>query len=174
MKRNLALLISTIAACAAISGPGLLAQSGEPSYSPEGAWFAWATIAGVPHPVPFMDIYTSDSNNRGRSGTVLCTLSIGKFPGPTGSFVGATASAHGNWVRLEKNRFAFTAWRILVNDAGQPVGTAKFWGTLTAETSDTFTGTMNTAYYYGQSAIPFATFTGTTAGKRIAIEIEQP
>ena len=155
----------------AMSGSTLLAQGGESSYSPEGAWLAWATIVGHPKPFPFMDTYTSDANNQGQSGTVLCTLETGKFPGPTGSLVGMTPSAHGNWVRIAKNKFAFTAWRILLDEAGRPWGTAKFWCTLTVETNNTFTGTMNAAYY-DQNETVFASVTGTTAGKRI--EIEEP
>jgi hypothetical protein len=154
---------------AAMTGSNLLAQGGEPEYSPEGAWFGSATMAGHPNPFPFMDVYTADSNNQGRSGTVLCTVATGKFPGPAGDLVSATPSAHGNWVRIAPNRLAFTAWRILLDEAGRPVGTAKFWGTLTVETKDTFAGTMN-AEYYGQDGTAVASVTGTTAGKRIAIE----
>jgi hypothetical protein len=171
MKLKRMLLAFAMVAGAATSGSALLAQGGEPSYSPEGAWFAWATIVGRPNPFPFMDTYTSDANNQGRSGTILCTLATGKFPSPTGSLVSVSPSAQGNWVQIAKNQFAFTAWRILLDEVGRGVGTAKFWGTLTVQTNDTFTGTMNAAYYYGQSTTPFSTITGTTVGTRIAIEL---
>ncbi len=118
-----------------------------------------------------MDTYTSDANNQRCAGTVLCTLSVGKFASPMG-LVSVTPSSHGNWVRIAKNKFAFTAWRILLDTDGRPVGTAKFWGTLTAQTNDTFTGTMNMAFH-DPDGNAFGGFKGTTAGKRIAIEIEE-
>ena len=170
MNRKTLMLVLAIAAWAPMLGSALMAQEGEPSYSPEGAWFAWARIVGRPNPFPFLDTYTSDANNQGRSGTVLCTLATRKFTGPTGTPVSVTPSAQGNWVRIDKNQFAFTAWRILLDEEGRGVCAAKFWGTLTIQTNDTFTGTMNAAYYYGESTTPFSTFTGTTTGTRIAIE----
>jgi hypothetical protein len=140
----------------------------ERSYSPEGAWFCTAKIPGVPVPVPYMDIYTSDSE---ASGTVLCTLSVGKFASPMG-IVSMTQAGHGNWIRTGKNQFAFTAWRIIIDADGRPVGTAKFWGALTATTHDETSGTMN-AEYYTPTGDRFLTITGLiTKGKRIQVEVE--
>jgi len=171
VTRKRMLQVAMIVACAVTSVPALSAQDGEPSYSLDGAWFGWATIEGL-QPFPFMDIYSSDSGNPGRSGPVLCTLSTGVIPGPVGPLVSGTQSAHGNWIRVAKNKFAFTAWKILLNEAGQPVGMAKFWGSVTAKASDTFTGTVNAAFYYGQSESAFATFKGTTVSHRIMVELE--
>lgn len=175
MKRRIVLPALAMVAWAAMSGSALWAQNPEPSYSPEGAWLAKATIAGFPTATPYMDTYTSDSNNQGRSGTVLCTLPFGKsWSPPLGIYVTLTASGQGSWVRIEKNKFAFTAWRFLLNaDTGQVVGTAKFWGTLTVQTKDTFTGTMN-AQYYDSNGTPLVGFKGTTAGNRIEVQIEEP
>lgn len=172
MKLRIMSLALAMVAWAAMSGSALWAQNPEPSYSPEGAWFVKATIAGFPA-TPYMDTYTSDSNNPARSGTVLCTLPLGKSPSPLG-IITLTASGHGSWVRIDKNKFAFTAWRFLLNaDTGQVVGTAKFWGTVTVETKDTFTGTMN-AQYYKSNGEPLVGFKGTTAGNRIEVQIEEP
>jgi hypothetical protein len=143
----------------------------ERSYSPEGAWFCTAKLPGVPVPVPYMDIYTSNSNGSEASGTVLCTLSVGKFASPMG-VVSMTQAGHGNWIRIGKNRFAFTALRIITDANGRPVGTAKFWGTLTATAHDETSGTMN-AEYYGPTGDRFVTVTGgITTGKRIEVEVE--
>ena len=153
--------------------PDLLESRGdvERSHSPEGAWFCTAKLPGVPVPVPYMDIYTSNSNGSEASGTVLCTLSVGKFASPMG-IVSMTQAGHGNWIRIGKNKFAFTAWRIIIDADGHPVGTAKFWGTLTATTDDETSGTMN-AEYYGPTGNRFLTVTGgITTGKRIEIEVE--
>jgi hypothetical protein len=160
-----------LVAWAAISGSAL-AQGPEPSYSPEGAWLAAATFPFSPTAVPYMDTYTSDSTNQGRSGTVLCTLPFGKSPSPLGIYVTLTASGHGSWVRIEKNTFAFTAWRFLLNaDTGQVVGTAKFWGTVIVQTKDTFIGTMNAQFYANDGSV-LNSFSGTTAGTRIAVQLE--
>ena len=165
------LLGLTMVVLTAAQGSALVSQEPEPSYSPDGAWFATATLVGLPRPFPFMDIYTSDATNQGRSGTVLCTLSVGKFASPMG-LVSMTPTAHGNWIRTAKNTFAFTAWRILLDEDGRPVGTAKFWGTVTAGTPDGFTGTMNVELYAADGTA-FGAFNGTTAGRRIAVESEQ-
>jgi hypothetical protein len=173
MKLRIMLLALAMVAWVAMTGSALWAQTPGPSYSPEGAWLAQATITGFPTATPYMDTYTSDSTNQGRSGTVLCTLPFGKSLSPLG-IITLTASGHGNWVRIDKNKFAFTAWRFLLNaDTGQVVGTAKFWGTVTVETKDTFTGTMN-AQYYRSDGTPLVGFKGTTAGNRIEVQIEEP
>jgi hypothetical protein len=56
---------------------------------------------------------------------------------------------------------------------GAPVGTAKFWGTITVTGADTFVGSMS-AQYYGPGGLPFLTVSFTTAGARIAVETDQP
>lgn len=145
--------------------------AGSETFSPEGAWFCTAKLPGVPVPVPYMDIYTSNSNGSEASGTVLCTLSVGKFASPMG-IVSMTQAGHGNWIRIGKNKFAFTAWRIIIDADGHPVGTAKFWGTLTATAHDETSGTMN-AEYYGPTGDRFLSVTGgITTGKRIEVEVE--
>ncbi len=172
MKHKRMLQATIIVACTVLLVSALPADDDEPSYSLEGAWFGWATIEGLQQPFPFMDLYSADSNNPGRSGAVLCTLVTGPIPEPAGGLVSGTPSSHGNWVRIAKNKFAFTAWKILLNEAGQPVGTAKFWGAVTAKASDTLTGTVNAAFYYGGSGTPFITFKGTTASQRIATDLD--
>lgn len=165
VKRSSMLLALAMVAWAAISQSPLLAQAPERSYSLDGAWFGQATFSGAPGPIPFMDIIASDPNSQGQSGSILCTLQVGKIQSPMG-LVSLTPSGHGNWVRIGKNKFAFTVMRILMDADGRPVGTAKFWGTRTAQTHDTSTGTMN-AEYYDQDGKAYGRFSGTTAETRI-------
>jgi hypothetical protein len=177
IARNRGILLSLVAivALAAVSVSASLSQ--EPSYSPDGAWFATGDMGGG-MALPFMDIYTSNPTTQGRSGTVLCTLSAPAFPTPYGK-LNATTTGHGNWTRVSKNEFAFTVYRIMVDAEptrmpGAPMGTIKFWGTITVTGPDAFVGTMN-AEYYGPDGQSFLTIKGiATAGKRIAVEIEEP
>ncbi len=69
MKRRRMSLALAMAAWAAMSGSVLLAQGVEPSYSLEGALFAWATIAAVGHEPGYIgrNICTSRVSRRGRS-----------------------------------------------------------------------------------------------------------
>jgi hypothetical protein len=172
-----AIVLSLLAmAVFAVSAP-LAAQSEEPQRSPDGAWFATATMPNAP-PIPFMDIYTSNPTSLAREGAVLCTLSIPAFAGPSG-MTAMTTAGHGNWVRIDKNRFAFTVWRILIDadpmnviPDGAPVGTAKFWGTIAVSGPDTFQGVMR-AHYYGMDGIAFLTVPDfSTAGRRIVVHVE--
>jgi hypothetical protein len=125
-----------------------------------------------------MDIYTSNPTSLGMAGTVLCTLSVPAFQTPYGR-LNMTAAGHGNWIRVARNQFAFTVWRILIDadptnqvPDGAAMGTARFWGTITATGPDTFVGTMN-AEYYGPDGQPFLTVSFTTAGTRIAVQIDE-
>ncbi len=175
MKRTIQLLALAMAASAAMAQPALRAHNPESSYSLEGAWLVEAKFPGSPTTTPYMDLYTSDSNNQGRSGTVLCTLPLGKSFNPVlGVYVTQTASGHGIWVRIDKNRFAVTAWRLIVNaDTNQVVGSAKFWGTITMQTNDTMTGTMNAEFYAQNGTVMTSFKNGTSAGTRVAIQFEE-
>jgi hypothetical protein len=137
-------------------------QDEESSYSPEGAWFMNGVVAGQPY--VWMDTYTSDSNKPRVSGTVLCTL-------PTGGDM--TQSGHGSWIRIAKNKFAFTAVRILIGPDGQPAGTARFWGTVTVDAENEMSGTLS-AQYFNLSGDPVSPVIGpgTSTGKRIEVTVE--
>ena len=82
---------------------------------------------------PFMDTYASHQNLHGWSCTVVCTLAQGRvlLPlGPGGALISVTGTqtGQGNWMRVEKNLYAFTAWRILTDPDGKAAGWAQFWG----------------------------------------------
>jgi hypothetical protein len=146
MNRRIVLPALAMTAWPAIWLPTLVAQSSEPSYSIDGAWFGLAAVPGRPAPLPFMDIFTSDLNSPGQSGTVLCTLQLPSMQSPMGQ-VSLTPTGHGNWVRTGNNKFAFTVSRVLMDANGRPVSKAKFWGAVASQTFDTITGTMNYEYY---------------------------
>jgi hypothetical protein len=182
IARNRGILLSLVAivALAAVSVSASRSQEPEPSYSPDGAWFATAQMSGG-MTLPFMDIYTSNPTTPGRSGTVLCTLSAPAFQTPYGK-LNATQGGHGNWIRVGKNQFAFTVWRILIDadpanlvPDGAPMGVVKFWGTITATGPDTFAGILNADYYGPDWQTRFLIVRGLlTAGTRIAVQTEEP
>lgn len=149
-------------------------QDTERLYSVEGAWLCELKLSDEPGtPVfPYMDTYVSNSTNPGVSGTVLCTLHPWDFPSPMG-MVDTTESGQGNWIRVGKNTFAFTVYRIIADASGMAVGTVKFWGTITVIAKNEFSGTLN-AVYYDSEGIQFAsTPTAHTTGKRIEVEVEE-
>ena len=170
-NKKIVLALAVIAMFAGISLYASLYQDTERSYSPEGAWFCSVKFPGSPTAVPYMDLYTSDSNKPGVSGTVLCTLSVGSFPSPMG-LVSMTQAGHGNWIRIAKDKFAFTAWRIIVDTVGHPVGTAKFYGSVTVIAENEISGTMNAEYYNSAGDRFFAIAGGVSTGKRIEVEVE--
>lgn len=145
-----------------ISGLALRAQEPQAAYTPEGAWLVRGTFGPGSPTFLWMDNYTSDSTNQRRTGTILCTL-----PSAT-----ATTSGHGVWARIEKNKFAFTAWRIRLGPNSQPVGLAKFWGTVTLPTNDTMTGTLNAEFYDLNGNVLNSMLGGTSAGTRLQIQYE--
>ena len=160
MRPAIVTFLAALGIWAALSVPALRAQDPQASYTPEGAWLMKGTLG--PATFVWMDTYTSDSTNQGRSGTVLCTL-----PSPT-----STESGHGVWERIEKNRFAFTAWRIVLDASRQPAGTAKFWGTVTMTSNGAMNGTLS-AQYYDLDGHLVNTIAGVkSVGQRIEIQYE--
>ena len=149
---------------------GGAAQQAGPSYSLEGAWFGMASITGF-QPTPSLDTFTSNAQRKGNEGTFLCTIPTMQMPIP-GGVLTFTASGHGNWVRIAKNTYAFTAVRSIVDQAGMPFGWAKFWGTITAISEDEYSGTMNAQFYTLDGTAFSPLFTGTLASRRIPIQFE--
>jgi hypothetical protein len=178
MSRRSSLTLLSVVAVALFTvwTPVALAQEAHRTNAPDGAWTA---IAYMPDgsQLPFMDLYTSNPMSPGVSGTVLCTLSVPAFETPFGK-LNMTTSGHGNWVRTDRNRYAFTAWRILIDadpsnpvPDGAPMGMVKFRGTITTIGHGTFEGTM-TADYYDVGGTLFWSFSFTTVGRRIVVEPE--
>ena len=131
----------------------------------------WAPPLGADTVFLYMDTYTSNSANPGRSGTVLCTLHPWKF-GP-GLSLNSTESGQGSWIRIGKNQFAVTVRRIMVNADGMAVGTVKFQGIVTLITENEFSGTLSAVSYdVDGNQIGPPTPTGNSIGKRIEVETE--
>jgi hypothetical protein len=157
------LVAGGISAYAAMQEPGREHDPG-PAYSLEGAWYGMTSIAGVP-PTPTLDTFAANAQRHGVEGTFLCTI-------PAAFAGGETPSAHGNWVRIGKNKYAFTALRAMMNGA-TPIGWGKFWGTITAVSRDELTGTIN-AQLFDLGGTPISPqFPGTLERHRIEITFEQ-
>ena len=129
--RGFSKVLSAVVVLAMMTGSAHAGQDPEPTYPPDGTWLAFATSGSVKR--PFMDTYTSDPNQHGWSGTVVCTLAQGRvlLPlGPGGALISVTGTqtGQGSWMRVEKNVYAFTAWRILTDPDGKAAGWVKFVG----------------------------------------------
>ena len=151
------------------------AQENGPVYSMEGAWYGMVTINGLGS-TPSLDTFASDAQMHGVEGTFLCTIpSVSKMPNPSNpsGWLSTTASGHGNWVRIGKNRYAFTTVRTVFDETGRLFGWAKFWGTITPISENEYTGTMNARYYLPDGTAFTPLFTGTLHSNRIEITFEQ-
>ena len=154
---------------------GAAAAQNEPVYKMEGAWHGIVTVGMML--TPSLDTFTSDAQRQGVEGTFLCTIpAVGKMPNPANpsGWLAVSPSGHGNWVRIAKNRYAFTALRSLFDEIGKPVGWAKYWGTITPISDNEYTGTMTVQYYLLNGTAMFPQpFTGTMHSNRIEITLEQ-
>ncbi len=145
-----------------------------PVYSMEGAWYGTATIAGV-MTTPTLDTFANDSRRPGLQGTFLCTIPPGKLTNPTNPSgqLTTTASGHGNWTRIAKNKYAFTAYRTIFDENGNLFGYSKNWGTITQVSDDEYTGTIN-AQFTTPDGTPFTpVFSGALHSHRIPITLEK-
>ena len=173
-RRRILQVVFGIVAFAGISISASSYQDTERQYSIEGAWLCELKLSDEPGAPVFryMDTYVSNSTKPSASGTILCTLHPWDFPSPMG-IVDTTESGQGNWIRIGKNRFAFTVYRIIADAFGMAVGSVKFWGTITVTSEDEFSGTLNATYYDSEDE-PFASSpTAYPTGKRIEVEVEE-
>lgn len=155
-----------------------LAQEAGPVYSMEGAWYGIASIVGIGE-LPSLDTFTSNAQRHGVEGTFLCTTpAANKMPHPwhmgdPSYWTALTPSGHGNWVRIDKNKYAFTAVRAVFDQTGSLFGWARFWGTITPISENEYTGTMNYQFYYADGTPYWPQRTGTLHSYRIEITFEQ-
>ncbi len=149
-------------------------HQGGPDYSMEGAWYGTATIPGV-ITTPTLDTFTADSQRPSARGTFLCTIPPAKVMNPVNPNgpLTTTASAHGNWVRIGKNKYAFTALRTIFDENGNLFGYSRNWGTITPISDDEYTGTVNTQYVLANGTPFTPVFTGVLHSHRVAIQSEQ-
>jgi hypothetical protein len=166
------LLTAGIAASAALKQNETQAQPKRP-FSLEGAWSGTATMVGVGL-FPTLDTFTVGADKPGLSGTFLCTTAAPKLPHPTdpAGSMSVTPSGQGNWVRIDTNEYAFTAWRLIVDQDGWPLGRAKYWGTITQTSQDEYSGVIS-AQFYGTDGTPFfpVPFQGTLASRLVEVEL---
>jgi len=167
-SRVLALAVVSVAVAAGISASAALQppdpQETGPVYSVEGSWFGMTTFPTL-GAQPTFDTFASNAQQPGREGTFLCTI-------PAAIAGEMTPSGHGSWVRIETNRYAFTAVRIMMSGPTF-AGLARFWGTITAVSGDELTGTMNAQFYSPTGTPTSPVFTGTLVRHRIEVTFEQ-
>jgi hypothetical protein len=174
--RGFSKILSAVVVLAMMTGSTHAGQDSEPTYLPDGTWLAFATRGDVK--IPFMDTYASLQNQHGLRGTVVCTLAQGRrlLPlGPEGALISATGTqtGQGSWMRVQKNVYAFTAWRILTAPEGNAVGWVKFWGEIRPDAPDHFLGVINAAFYtLDFVALPIPPMPLPTEGWRVAVEAQ--
>jgi hypothetical protein len=174
--RGFSKVLSAVVVLAMMTGTTHAGQDPEPTYPPDGTWLAFAITGNVKR--PFMDTYVSDQNQHGMRGTVVCTLAQGRvlLPlGPGGALISVTGTqtGQGSWRRVEKNVYAFTAWRIMTDLDGRAAGWAQFWGSIRPDTPDHFLGEINAAFYtLDFVALPIPSTSTPTEGWRVAIKAQ--
>ncbi len=140
----------------------------------EGAWYGMTTIPGLGE---YGSLDTFVTNVRpGSGGSVHCTMapSAGRFRHPEHRtdptfWLIATASAHGNWVRIGTGRYAVTLVRALTDQDGIPYGWIRHWAVFTPGSEDAFTGTMNVQLFRRDGAPVSPVFSGTLERTRVGI-----
>jgi hypothetical protein len=68
------------------------------------------------------------------------------------------------------NTYAFTAMRMMVTEDG--FLWARFWGTITPDSADHLTGTINMQLYLPNGTPASAQYTGTLERQRVPITFE--
>jgi hypothetical protein len=164
----LALTILSVLVAGAFAASSVLHATGKgqetgPVYSIEGAWYGTTTFASL-GVVPTFDTFVSNAHRPSVEGTFLCTI-------PEGSALGATPSAHGNWVRIGTNVYAYTALRAVTSGTTH-VGWFKFWGTITAVSDNELTGTINARLYLPDWTPASQVSSGSIERHRIDITLE--
>ena len=172
--RGFSRVFSAVVVLAMMTGAAHAGQDPERNYLPEGTWLYFATQGNVKR--PFMDTYASLPNQHGLRGTVVCTLAQGRIMlplGPGGALMSVTGTqtGQGSWMRVEKNVYAFTAWRILTDPDGKGVGWIQFWGEIRPDGPDHFLGQISAAFYtLDFVALPIPPTPVPTEGWRVAVQ----
>jgi hypothetical protein len=167
-------VLSTLVVLAMMTGSTHARQDPEPNYLPDGTWLGFATQGAVKR--PFMDTYASLQNQHGLRGTVDCTLAQGRILlplGPQGASISVTGTqtGQGSWMRVRKNVYAFTVWRILTDPEGKAAGWVKFWGEIRPDAPDHFFGEISAGFYtLDLEPLPIPPMPVPTEGWRVAVE----
>ena len=167
-------VLSAAVVLAMTTGSAPAATQSEATYLPDGTWRAVATQGNVER--PFLDTYASLQNQHGLRGTVVCTLAQGRILlplGPHGELISVTGTqtGQGSWMRVRKNVYAFTVWRILTDPEGKAVGWVKFWGEIRPDAPDHFFGEISAGFYtLDLEPLPIPPMPVPTEGWRVAVE----
>ncbi len=148
------------------------AQGARHTYSLEGAWYGQISASDLGLTIPTLDTFTSNPEKPGMEGTFLCTIpAVPQMANPTNpdGYLKQTPSGHGNWVRIGRNKYAFTAMRNIFDENGNLFGLAKTWGTITPISKDEYTGTAKFQFYFPDGTPYTPEFTGTMHSQRVAI-----
>jgi hypothetical protein len=174
--RGFSKVLSAVVVLVMMTGSAHAGQDPGPAYPLDGTWLVFATSAGVTR--PYMDTYASHRNLHGLRGTVVCTLPQGRILlplGPDGGLISVTGTqtGQGSWLRVQKNVYAFTAWRLLTGPDGKAVGWVKFWGSIKPDAPDHFLGEINAAFYtLDFVALPIPPMPVPTEGRRVTVEVQ--
>jgi hypothetical protein len=172
--RGFSRVLPAVVVLAMMTGSAPAGQDPEPAYPVDGTWLA--SQVGVNR--PYMDTYTSSQNLNGVSGTLICTLpqgfvSLPLGPGGAPITVTGTQTGQGNWMRVQKNVYAFTAWRLLTGADGKAVGWIKFSGSVKPDAPDHFLGEISATFYtLDFVALPIPSIPVPTEGWRVAVEAQ--
>ena len=171
-SRGFSKALSVVVVLVMMTGSSDAGQDPEPNYLPDGTWLLFTTQDPRR---PYIDTYTSLQNQHGSRGTVVCTLAQGRrmLPlGPEGALISVTGTqtGQGNWTRVEKNVYAFTAWRILTDPDGKGVGWVQFWGKIKPDAPDHLLGEISARFYtLDFVALPISSVPVPTEGWRVAV-----
>ncbi len=152
------------------------AQERDRVYSMEGAWYGQISMPDYGLTVPTLDTFTSNPDKPGLEGTFLCTIpAVPEMANPRNpsGYLKQTPSGHGNWVRIGRNKYAFTAMRNIFDENGNLFGLAKTWGTITPISKSEYTGTANTQFLFPDGTPYSPVFTGSMHSQRVAITLPQ-
>ncbi len=170
--RNTRSILTLLAVIVAVGVSASLAQDRGRDYSMEGAWYGVVTLTDLGMSIPSLDTFTSNPRRPGVKGTFLCTVPAMTNIG-NGGWLRETPAGHGNWVRIGRNKYAFTAVRSIFDENGNLFGRSKAWGTITPISEDEYTGTINVQYYLPDWTPFTPPFKGTLHSQRLAITFEQ-
>lgn len=174
-SRNSCYVFALIAALLSFA-VGSAAQDSIRAYSMEGAWYGLVTLTDLGVSIPTLDTFTSNPLKPGVEGSFLCSVpAIAQYPNPMNpsGWTRQTSSGQGKWVRIGKNKYAFTAVRTIYDEKGDLFGLAKNWGTITQISNTEYTGTMNVQFYLADWTPTTPVFKGTLHSQRVLITFEQ-
>ncbi len=174
--RKYAIHLVLLAVVLAVGIHRTFAQQSARVYSMDGAWYGVVSLTDLGISIPTLDTFTSNPLKPGLEGSFLCTVpAVTQYPNPgnPNGWTRQTSPGQGNWVRIGRNKYAFTAVRTIYDENGDLFGRARNWGTITQTSKDEYIGTMNVQFYLADGTPTTPVFSGTLQSHRVAITFEQ-